>query len=179
MIVTVLDTETTGKFTKDHRIIEASFRKCDMSDKDNPFEIENILMRFDPKRNIDAKAQMVHGIPIGELKGEPTMEDRAKDIVKIIETSDILVAHNLIGFDAPFLSMELERCGEKLPDIKMFDTMLEGSFATDLGKSPRLEELAWSLSIVFDTTRAHKGDYDTAILRDCLFEGYRLGWFTL
>lgn len=172
--VTFADLETTGKLTPDHRIIEAAFRKCTLEDC---LEHENILLRINPERNIDAKAQAVHGISVEELKGEPNFKSRIPVIKSILEDTDLLVFHNGISFDMPFLKMEFERNGEVLPEVPVFDTMVEGAFATDLGKSPTLFELCWSLGVEYDPTKAHKGDYDTLVLRDAFFNGLRFGWF--
>lgn len=177
MIVTVFDSETTGKLTPDHRIIEASFRVCDF---DNETELEEFLLRFNPERNIEAKAMAVHGITNEELKHEKTFCEQKETILEILKRTDLLVYHNGDDFDLPFLKQEFERCGiTELPEFKTFDTMVNGTWATDLGKSPTLFELCWSLDIVFDPTRAHRGNYDTEVLRDAFFNGVRLGWFKI
>lgn len=175
-IAIITDTETTSKLHPDHRIIEASFRKCNL---DTGEELENILMRFNPERSIDARAQAVHGITLEELKGEPLFKDRAKEIIKLFEEATVVVAHNGISFDFPYFVQELERVGEKVPNFQVFDTMVHGTFATDLGKSPTLSELCWALDIDVDPEQTHKGDYDTLILRDAFFRGLKLGWFKL
>lgn len=147
---------------------------------DTETELENILLRFNPKRNIDAKAQAVHGISINDLKDEKEFCERAEEILEVLNKTDLLVYHNGDEFDLPFLKQEFERCGiTELPEFKTFDTMVNGTWATDLGKSPNLFELCWSLDIVFDPTRAHRGDYDTEVLRDAFFAGVRLGWFNI
>lgn len=179
MILTVIDLETTGKLDPKHKIIELSCRVCDFTDKRSLKEISAEVMRFNPERNIDAAAQAVHGIPLIDLKHEPKFIERADEVISLINKSDYLVGHNLIGFDWPFLKQEIESTGKVCPEPKLFDTMLEGNFATFLGKNPTLKELCWSLDVVFDSEQAHKADYDTAVLRDALFNGYRLGWFEL
>lgn len=173
---TFADLETTGKLTPDHRIIEAAFRRCTIEDFR---EVENLLLRINPERNIDAKAQAVHGISIDELKGEPNFKARIPEIKRVFENTDLIVWHNGISFDMPFLKMEFERHGETLPDVAVFDTMVEGTFATDLGKSPTLFELCWSLGVEYDPAKAHKGDYDTLVLRESFFNGLRYGWFKM
>lgn len=173
-VVNIFDCETTGKLHPDHRIIEASFRLCDLEKEE---ELENILMRFNPERNIDAKALDIHKISLDELKKEPLFKDKAFEIKAILERTDVLIAHNLEYFDKPYLEQEFKRAGLVMPEVKTFDTLLDGTFATDLGKRPTLSELCWSLDIVYDPESAHKGDYDTEVLRDCVFKGFRLGWF--
>lgn len=175
-LVTILDEETTGKLHKDHRIIELSLRVCDL---DSGEEKQNLLMRFDPQRNIDAAALRVHKITLDELKGKPLIRDCLGEISDILSASRLVVAHNGIGFDFPFLKMEFERNEFTYPTFREFDTMIQGTFATDLGKSPSLKELAFALDVDYDETAAHKGDYDTAVLRDCFFNGLRFGWFAI
>jgi DNA polymerase-3 subunit epsilon len=174
--VSFLDLETTGRFTPDHRIIEASFRICDL---DTAEELEEHLFRINPERNIDAKARAVHGIELEDLKDEPTFEVVAPKIVSILEDCFLNVAHNGFGFDFPFLAQEIERVGLKVPDFQCFDTMVEGNFATDLGKSPTLSELCWALDIDADAKLQHRGDYDTLILKQAFFRGLELKWYKI
>jgi DNA polymerase-3 subunit epsilon len=179
-LVTFLDEETTGKLHPDHRIIELSLRQFDL---DTEEEKRNLLLRFNPERNIDAKAFAVHGIALDELKTKPVIAKCFPQIIKVLKESHLIVAHNgggpdyEGGFDYPFLKMEAERNGFELPDTKWFDTMVEGTFATDLGKSPRLEELCFALDVDYDSRLAHKGDYDTEVNAQAFFKGVRHGWF--
>lgn len=176
MKVSFLDIETTGKLTPGHKIIELSIRFCDLT---SYREIHNYLWRFNPDRNIDAKAFAVHGIARADLEHEPKFVDVIPEINKVLLASDLSVAHNGDYFDFPFLQMEYENAGHKMPAIKTFDTMIEGNFATELGKRPSLSELCWSLDIVYDPKLAHRGDYDTEVMRDAFFTGHKLGWFKI
>jgi len=175
-LVAFLDEETTGKLDPAHRIIELSVRLCDL---DTEEEKRNILWRFDPQRNIDAKAFAVHGITLDDLKGKPTIDKVIPDIYKVLKQCRHIVAHNGDGFDKPFLEMELARFGKQLPPVKWIDTMKLGTFATDFGKNPTLKELAWACDVDYDDALAHAGDYDTAVLRDCFFHAVRHGWIIL
>lgn len=176
MLVSFIDIETTGKFNPEHRIIEFSSRLCDLRTFE---EISNTLIRFHPKRSIEAKALAVHKISLDDLKHEKPMEDKADELIKALTEPDLCVAHNGDGFDFPFIEMELKRLSKEYPVKKTFDTMKMGTFATDLGKMPSLSELCWSLDIDYDAESAHKGDYDTLVLRDAFFSGLKLGWFKL
>jgi DNA polymerase-3 subunit epsilon len=175
-ILTVLDEETTGKLDPAHRIIELSMRQIDT---DSGEEKRSILMRFNPERNIDAAAFRVHGISLDELKGESVISARLPEIAEWLSGSDAVAAHNGIWFDFPFLRMEFERNGVVCPPFQEFDTMVEGTFATDLGKNPSLKELCFALDVDYDESAAHKGDYDTAVLRDCIVNGLRWGWYKI
>lgn len=175
-IATVLDTETTGKLDPKHRIIELSMRCCNL---DTGEELKNLLYRFNPKRNIDAKAFAVHGISLEELKHEPVFATQADKIFKILEASFLVIGHNIEWFDKPMIENEFVNIEKEPPKYRIFDTMVKGTFATDFGKSPNLQELCWSLGVDYDPEEAHKGAYDTLVLRDAFFEGVRLGWFKI
>jgi DNA polymerase-3 subunit epsilon len=181
-LVTFLDCETTGKLDPAHRIIELSLR---MHDLDSEEEKRNVLLRFNPERNIDAKAFAVHHIHLDDLKGKPTIGKCLGDIAKILKQSALVVAHNgggpdyEQGFDYPYLKMEFERNGVEMPEVTWFDTMVEGTFATDLGKNPTLKELCFALDVDYDESQAHSGDYDTDVLAQSFFKGVRHGWFII
>jgi DNA polymerase-3 subunit epsilon len=176
LIIGILDLETTGKFTPEGRIIELSLRLCKLETGE---EVENYVGRYNPERNIEAKAVQIHGITNEEAKKEPLFIDKIGEVKELLGRCDYVVAHNLDGFDYPYLEQEFQRCGEELPEFKTFDTLVHGTGATDLGKSPSLSELCFALDVVYDPTRAHRGDYDTEVLRDCFFNGVRFGWFIL
>jgi DNA polymerase-3 subunit epsilon len=177
MVINIFDCETTGKLHKDHRIIEASFRLVDLTTK----EEKEKLFRFNPKRNIDAKAVAVHGITVKDLEHEPEFVEKAEEVLELIKAADMMVMHNGEFFDWPFLKQEFERVGlgDEVPEIKIFDTMIKGTFATDLGKSPTLYELCYSLGVVYDAQLAHSASYDTEVLKQAFLEGLRFGWFSL
>ena len=176
MIVNIFDCETTGKLSPEARIIELSMRLCDY---DSGKEQEKLLLRFNPERNIEAKAVTIHKITNEMVKKEDKIEKHLPLIKETLEKTDYLVAHNLIGFDLPMIKLEFERHGIELPEFKTFDTMVEGTFCTELGKSPSLAELCFALDIVWDGDSAHSGDYDTEVLRDAFFNAVRFGWFAL
>jgi DNA polymerase-3 subunit epsilon len=176
LIIGILDLETTGKLTADGKIIEVSLRVCDY---DTGTEERAVLFRCNPGRNIEAAAVKVHHITNDDVKSEKSFREHLPTLLTELEEIDYLVAHNLIGFDLPYLKQEIEACGGTFPEVKTFDTMIEGTFCTDLGKSPSLSELCFALDVEYDPTRAHRGDYDTEVLRDCFFNAVRFGWFNL
>lgn len=174
--ITFFDCETTGRLNPECKIIEASFRVCDLETQK---EVKNIRLFFNPERNIEAKATAVHGMTLEDVKHYPTFKEQIKEIINILTDSKYVVAHNGNGFDFPLLVQEFEAAGEIIPDFQALDTMVMGTFATDLGKSPTLFELCWSLDVDVDPKLQHKGDYDTEILRDAFFNGLNYGWFKL
>lgn len=175
-LITFFDLETTGKLTPEGRIIEASFRLCDL---ETYSELEHFESRFNPERHIEAMATNVHGIDDKMVKHEPKFVEKLPIITSVLERSNYVVAHNLIGFDLPYLTIEFERHGVALPEFKTFDTLIEGTCCTDLGKSPTLFELAWALGVAYDLKLAHGAAYDSAVLRDAFFNGVKYGWFNI
>lgn len=175
-LVAVFDCETTGKLSPDARIIEVSLRLCEY---ETQREIECLEFRCNPERNIEAMAVRIHGITSDDVKKLPTFEHFLPLVEGILDKADYLLAHNLIGFDYIMLKQEFERYGKKLPEIKLFDTMVKGTFATELGKSPSLAELCYSLDIDYNPEEAHSGSYDTLVLRNAFFNGVKWDWFKL
>lgn len=168
----ILDTETTGKLDPAHRIIELSLRRCDKTGN----ELEHYLERYNPERNIDKKALEIHGITVDELKKEKTFKEKISELSKRLEKS-LIIAHNGDWFDIPMLKNEFERCEVPFPEIVSFDTMVNGCFATELGKSPTVGELCFALDVPYDPALAHSAGYDTEALKQAFFNGLKYGWF--
>lgn len=166
-IATGIDIESTGlDWLSGHRVIEVAFVSYEIETKAKLGELE---MRFNPRRNIDAKAQAVHGISLEMLASEPLFEDKAEELARYIKRSDLIVAHNGMGFDVPFLWHEFRQAGITLPDIPVLDTMLDGLWACEDGKRPRLQELAFALGFAYDEEKAHSALYDTDLMMQCFF----------
>lgn len=178
MIITGLDLETTGlEQEKGHRIIEVA-----MSLHDSASErlLAKYVQRINPQRSIDPAAQAVHGISFDMVSDCPTWEEVAPKVVKIMQKTDAIVAHNGIGFDLPFLARELMRIGQPIPSVKdIIDTMVEGRWATGMGKLPNLGELCFSCGVDYDKALAHAADYDVDVMMKCFFHARRKGFFTI
>lgn len=169
MLIVGLDIETTGLKVQDgHKVIEIGLAMHDLKTGEKVKELD---MRFNPRRSIDAKAQATHGISLDMLSGCPLFEDEAQSIIdEFIKPASLIVAHNGDGFDIPFLKHELSEYGISLPEIPTLDTMLEGLWACEDGKRPRLEELAFALGFVYDIKRAHGAMYDVDLMMQCFFK---------
>lgn len=166
-IVLGLDIETTGlSAEKGHRVIEIA---CCLHDFHTGKFLGKWEKRINPMRSIDAKAQAVHGISLDDLMHEPKWEAVAPDLVKLFRKADLVVAHNGLGFDLPFLIHEIDRIGLELPDVEICDTMTACYWATPDGKPPSLKELAHSLGFVYDLSKAHAALYDVALMMKCFF----------
>ncbi len=174
MIITGTDIETTGlKQENGHRIIEICLRTY----VDGELKI-NFVKRCNPHRSIDAKAQAVHGISLADLADEPDWSEIAPTVAKIMSKSDVVVAHNGISFDFPFILAELDRVGADLTNVPiLFDTMTEARWATFSGKFPNLGELCFATGIDYDPKSGHAADYDVDVMMKAFLEGQRLGRF--
>lgn len=175
MIVTGLDIETTGlDQAKGHRIIEICLISYNLETRQRKLVYNQ---RINPERSIDAAAQAVHGITLADLVACPKWPEIALPVHKIISMSHLLVAHNGNDFDFPFVGAELMRIGLELPNAKTFDTMVEGRWATPLGKLPTLQELCFACGVEYDPEQAHAAQYDVERMMECFFRAVDWGFF--
>lgn len=178
MIVAGLDFETSGKLDPAHRIIEACVQRWDI-DLDDPLKnriIDTNTWRIDPERSIDAAAFAVHHISADDLKGKPNFTVIAPVLMEVLDSADLIVAHNGDGFDKPYLEMELKRVEYPLASFnrsKWFDTMLEGRWATTWGKVPLLRELCYACDADYNPDEAHAAEYDVRKMMECFVFGLR------
>jgi len=171
--IAFLDTETTGLFAEDQRIIEIAILTYDSGSRKL---VDSYVQRIDPERAIEAKAQAVHGISYESLAGEPKMKDVANTISTKIDATALVVAHNA-AFDVPFIGMELHRVGAPLPSVPSFCTCENGRWATPDGKLPNLRELCFALGVDYDPSKAHGAEYDVQVMAECFFRGVDRGFF--
>jgi len=185
LIVTVLDTETTGlKQEQGHKIVEVAMAllKVRFNDDNSYHSYEQVgkiwNQRINPLRAIDAGAELVHGISITSLRDEPVWEDVAPKVHKILSAIDVAVAHN-VEFDIPFIAFELMRIGLELPTFEIFCTMQQGRSATGLGTVPNLQKLCWAMGVPYNVDDAHAADYDVDCTVKSFIKGLELDYFNL
>lgn len=172
-VVTIGDIETTGLKQEDgHRIIEIALSvwAVDTATGDRRRLSKPYIQRIKPDRAIDPGAEAVHKISLAMLRGSPDWKTVAPVVSKIIQKTDLFVAHNA-QFDAPFLALELVRAGLPMPTFDVYCTMDNGRKATAMGKVPNLGELAYACGIDYDSEEAHSALYDTEILEKCYWYG--------
>ncbi|KLU17110.1 MULTISPECIES: 3'-5' exonuclease [Xenorhabdus] len=163
-----LDLETTGlEYADGHRIFEIALCARDLA---TGAVIKDLAMRFNPRREISAKAQEITGVRLSDLVAEPLFESKCHSIAAILNNATVIVAHNGLGFDKPFIDHEMRLNGVTLrQDLIWMDTMLHGLWATQDGKRPTLRELAFALGFEYDEEKAHGALYDTQLMMDCFF----------
>lgn len=178
MLIVGFDTETTGLEPGDHRLVEFCGTLYEF-DGSSFTKKETLNMRINPGRSILPAAQAVHKISIHDLTGKPSWEMVAAQIHGFLEAADLIVAHNGAGFDLPFLNYEFKRV--KLPalSVEVFDTMLDGRWATPQGKVPNLGELCFACGVNYDTSKAHAAEYDVQVMMDCVANGVSWGFYNL
>ncbi len=99
-----LDLETTG-MSDENRIIEVG---C--VEMENRQLTGRILQSYvDPERDIEPKAQEVHGISREQLQGEPKFAEIAEELLDFVCGAEVLI-HNA-QFDLEFLNRELRNAG--------------------------------------------------------------------
>lgn len=175
MILVGIDTETTGlEPEKGHKIIEicASFYNEDGK------KLGTWVQRVNPNRSIDQKAYDVHKISVFDLQGEPTWEQVAPKVHRILERADVLVAHNA-DFDVGFIAQQLTDAGLDIPSIEVFCTMENGRWANYEGKAPKLMHLCRSVGVEYDVDKAHAAEYDVDVMMQAFFIALKEGFFKL
>lgn len=96
-----LDTETTGLSRYRNRI--CSLTLVDEYDNTRTF-------MFNPEQQVEAGASRVNGYTWASLRKYPTFEKQARQIKMILDSADVIIAHNA-AFDVGFLKSEFDRCG--------------------------------------------------------------------
>lgn len=175
VLLATLDTETTGFCEPEHRIVEVYIDLVDLTKRK---KIWSYKKRINPKRNMPAEAQRVHGISINDLMNEPDWETTGPVVHQILTKAQIGVAHNA-DFDRDFLNMEFKRIGLAPIAIPFFCTMEHGIWATPNGKKPSLMELCYACEVPYDKALAHAAEYDVDRMNECLFRGLDWGFYNL
>ncbi len=98
----VLDTETTGLDPKlGHRVIELAAVEM----QNRRLTGKRFHRYLNPEREIDEKAQEIHGLSLAFLEDKPKFRDIAAEFLDFVEGAE-LVIHNA-PFDLSFLDAEL------------------------------------------------------------------------
>ena len=109
----ILDTETTGlEPQQGHRLIEIGCVEL----LNRRFSGPNFHRYLNPEREVDAKAQEIHGLSTELLADQPRFAEIADELLEYVAGAE-LVIHNA-DFDVGFLNAELSRLGR--PPITEF-----------------------------------------------------------
>lgn len=127
----IFDLETTGTDPQRDRIIEMAAIKIWPDGRR-----DEKTRRFNPGIPIPKEATAVHGITDADVKDEPPFAKVArgeKGVASYFAGCD-LAGYNIINFDIPMLTAELERAGEKL-DIAQIAVV--DAFKIFISREPR------------------------------------------
>lgn len=156
----VLDIETTGFNRETDRIIEIAAVKYEYGQKIDVFQT-----LVNPQMILPDNIIALTGITQEDLCGAPSLEEIERDFFAFI--SDLpIIGHNIISFDAPFLSANLSKSIENAT----VDTLLMARGVFDLLPKHKLSYLKAVLEL--DNTNSHRAlnDVETtnALLWACL-----------
>lgn len=180
MIISVLDTETTGSDVEKDSIIELAIGVYKVEGNFSYRQIGDIWTPLiSTSKPIHPKAYEVHGISSTTLEGASNFTEVSPKLTAILRKSDLVVAHNGYKFDFPMMAFDYLENELDVPEFVGFDTMMEGRGCTALGKVPNLSELCWAMGVEYDAALAHRADYDTNVLAKAFFKGCKLGYFDL
>lgn len=112
------DLETTGFSPKDHRIVQ--FAMIGAEADGTPIDVERLV---DPQRRIPVEASRVHGLWDADVKGAAVFKEHAAEIHAMMDGA-VIVGHNVVRFDWPFLRAEFLRAGMLMPQPRaILDTL--------------------------------------------------------
>lgn len=168
------DTETTGLEIGEHRFVEVYAALYDLASRTLVAEYNE---RINPQRSISPGAEAVHHISLADLQGKPTWDMIAPKFHAFLNRAELIVAHNGVDFDMPFINYEVKRAGLTEIVIPCFDTMKEARWATPQGKSPTLSELCFACGVSYDPAKAHAADYDVGMMTECFWRGLDWGFY--
>ena len=156
----VFDTETTGLLSP--RAARISRQPKIIEFYGSIINGETYHSLFNPEEKLENHITRITGLKDADLKDAPLFRDKAKEIVPLIESADIVVAHN-VTFDQGIIDINLERAGLGAPNWPRLICTVE---ATEhlYGRRMKLGDLY--LELFNDTFKAHRAKEDvTALVR--------------
>lgn len=157
-IFTVFDLETTGLFPYYDEIIEFGAVKYQ-----NGKIIDKKQFFIKPSKLLSPKIISITNINDEDLKDQICIKEALDKIVDFFGET-ILVAHNAIKFDIPFLNCKLEQ--QNMPTIKnvIIDSMQVSRAIDKDFYSHSLGFIAKKYFVPYDENIAHRADFDADIL---------------
>ena len=160
----ILDTETTGlEPEQGHRIIEVGCVEL----VDRRPTGRNFHQYLQPDREIDARAEEVHGISNAFLADKPRFGDVLPDLLDYLRGGELII-HNA-PFDVGFLNSELARAGEpwgRIEDYCGITDTLEMARRLHPGQRNSLDALCARYRIDNSRRDKHGALLDAEILAD-------------
>lgn len=129
MILTVLDTETTGLDSDIHEIIQIAAITYVLDAEGNRYVMKRYEKKINPQQlhTASEKALEINGFTIEEWAGSPVASEVMPEVKEIIEKSDILLGQNLI-FDLNFIH---EICSREDLEVPSFPPYIDTKSIAD------------------------------------------------
>jgi len=153
----VFDIETTGLSPIFNEIIEFGAVKM----QGNQI-IETKQFFIKPKKSISEFTTNLTGITNQHVSDAVDEAEGTKQIADYIR-GYTTVAHNA-NFDITFINQKLEEYGMPVLTDPVIDSMVVSRIIHPSAKRFRLENLATRLKVSYDSTVAHRADYDADVL---------------
>lgn len=160
-----IDVETTGLSAgQGHRIIELAA----IETVGGTHTGKVLHSFFNPERDVDPRAERVHGMSYASLMREPKFAPFAGKLIDFVRGAECLI-HNA-PFDTSFIDAEFERAGraERLHDICRVTCTLRLARTRFPGESGSLDSLAHRAGIK-QVRGAHSAREDATLLADAYF----------
>lgn len=109
--IIVLDTETTGVDVQNDQVVEISIQAGTKE------TAECWTQRLRPDVPIGPEAEAKHGISMADVAKCPRFNAVAGKVRGLLEGASTIIGYNIRKFDLPLIAAELERAGEKAPDL--------------------------------------------------------------
>ncbi|MCR8613385.1 MAG: PolC-type DNA polymerase III [Mycoplasma sp.] len=154
----VFDLETTGLYANIEDIIEFGAIRYK-----NKKIVEEKQFFIKPNKSISSEITKITNITNEMVENSVNQEDGLKQIMDWIGTTTTLVAHNAT-FDISFLNSKLEQFGFPLIKNPIIDTLQLARALYPKFRTFRLERVSKKLGILYDSSVAHRADYDAEVL---------------
>jgi DNA polymerase III epsilon subunit-like protein len=121
MIITVMDTETTGVKHSSHEIIEIALISYVISEAGERFVMKSFSTKVKPRHieRASPKALQMNHYSEAEWASAPDIANVLPIVKEMIEKSDVMIGQNLI-FDLKFLSDAFEKNGHEIPEYPAY-----------------------------------------------------------
>lgn len=139
----IIDIEATSLYTSTANILQLCALKY--SDDFNEWELNNWY--FNPRNPIPFEVKNITGLNeeyLKEKSGGLFFEETCDEMLKLFDTDNLLIGHNIIKYDSTVIKNNFSRVGIKLRSFpRMYDTMLEAKNLSYVhtGKYINLREL--------------------------------------
>ena len=178
MIVTFLDTETTGLLRpsivpvhRQPRVIELYMISVSGSERDVAKELNQL---FNPGTTLLPEITRITGLVDNDLRGQPRFYEHAQEIKEQIENSDRVVGHNMM-FDKCIIDAEFARLGRQVYWPELYCTVE----STEHLKGHRFKQGdLYKYLFDRDPGTLHRAKEDVMILKECYEELVNRGEIT-